>query len=205
MDAAMRHMNRRTAPKVVGGKPQRKNRWQKSPSYYNTRQEAPAIDRRRPGPGYRHVLKKRDVERFISLLPDWRGLSIGLNVIQLAPGYPTYDGWHRPGVVAVCAWDIDQAIEVSSWYYRKHREVFERLDVPCTECDGDEFQCHFNDSTIRAYQLLHLLLHELGHHHDRMTTKSKRRASRGEGFAERYALNYADRIWKRYLEEFGLP
>jgi len=49
------------------------------------------------------------------------------------------------------------------------------------------------------------LLHELGHHHDRMTTKSKRTASRGEGYAERYALAYADRIWESYLNEFGLP
>lgn len=62
-----------------------------------------------------------------------------------------------------------------------------------------------NCPEIRAYQLLHVALHELGHHHDRMTTKSKRRASRGEGFAERHALNYGDRIWERYLEAFGLP
>ena len=205
MDRAMHHMNRKTAPKVIGGKPQRKNRWTRTPNCYNTKQEFPAIDRRRPGAGYRHVLKKRDVERFIRLLPNWNEQSIGLDVIQLAPGYPTYDGWHRPGVVAVCAWDIDQAIEVCGWYYREHRKIFERIGVPCTELSDDEFQCDFNDSTIRAYQLLHILLHELGHHHDRMTTKLKQQSSRGEGFAERYALNYADRIWERYLEEFGLP
>jgi HEAT repeats len=87
----MRHMNRRTAPKVVGGKPQRKNRWARTPNCYNTRQEQPAIDRRRSGAGYRHVLKRRAVERFIGLLPDWNELSVGLNVIQLAPGEPTCD------------------------------------------------------------------------------------------------------------------
>ena len=38
-----------------------------------------------------------------------------------------------------------------------------------------------------------------------MTTKSKRDASRGEGYAERYALNYAEDVWEKYLEEFGLP
>lgn len=201
----MRHINRRTSPKVVGGKPQRKNRWQRTPNCYNTEQKIPATDRRRPGVGYRHVLKKRDVERFVGLLPDWKELSVGLNVIQLAPGGTTCDGWHRPGIVAVCAWAIDQAIEMCGWYYREHRKIFERLGVPCAELSDDEFQCDFNDSTIRAYQLLHILLHELGHHHDRMTTKSKRQSSRGEGFAERYALNYADRIWERYLEEFGMP
>ncbi len=201
----MHRMNRKTAPKVVGGKPQRKNRWQRTPNCYNTQQELPAIDRRRPGPGYRHVLKKRDIERFVGLLPDWSELSLGLNVVQLAPGRPTYDGWHRPGVVAVCAWEIDQTIEVSGWYYREHRAIFEQLGVPCTQLSDDEFCCEFGDSTIRAYQLLHILLHELGHHHDRMTTRSKRQASRGEGYAERYALNYADTVWESYLREFGLP
>ncbi len=53
--------------------------------------------------------------------------------------------------------------------------------------------------------LLHILLHELGYHHDRMTTKYKQRSSRGERFAERNAINFADRIWESYLEEFGLP
>ena len=99
---------------------------------YNTTQEQPAIDRRRPGAGYRHVLKKRDIQRFIRLLPDWNEPSIGVNVIQLAPGTPTFDGRHRSGVVAICAWDIDQAIEVSGSYYREHREIFERLGVRCT-------------------------------------------------------------------------
>ncbi len=77
--------------------------------------------------------------------------------------------------------------------------------MPCTELGGDEYRCDFTNSKIRAYQLLHILLHELGHHHDRMTTKYQQQSSRGERFAERYALNYADRIWERYLDEFGLP
>lgn len=201
----MRHMNRRTTPKVVGGKTLRKNRWKPTPNCYNTAQDKPAIDRRRPGTGYRHILKKRDVERFIRLLPDWNQLSIGLNVIVLAPGDSTFDGWHRPGIVAVCAWNIDQAIRVESWYYHAHRKIFKKLDVPSTKLCDDEYLCEFTRSTIRAYQLLHILLHELGHHHDRMTTKYQLRSSRGERFAEHYALNYADRIWVSYLEEFGLP
>ena len=65
----MHHMNRRTTPKVVGGRPQRKNRWERTPNCYNTRQELPAIDRRGPGPGYR--LSKRF------------GLGAGINVLSL--------------------------------------------------------------------------------------------------------------------------
>ncbi len=207
----MRYLTpRKATPKVVGGKVHRKNRWRPTCNYSNTPQAKPIIDRRKPGPGYRHVLKKRDVERFIDLLPDWNELSLGLNAIVLAAGSSQCDGWHRPGIVAVCAWSVDQPVYIQPWYYFAHRQVFEQLDVPCMQVwDGQilehTYYCEFTYSTIRAYQLLHILLHELGHHHDRMTTKSKRRSSRGEGYAERYALDYADRIWERYLDEFGLP
>ena len=49
----------------------------------------------------------------------------------------------------------------------------------------------------------HILLHEFGHHHDRMTTKSMR-ASRGEPYAEEYARRYEALIWKDYLKVFTL-
>jgi hypothetical protein len=133
---------------------------------------------------------------------------MGLNAIVLAPGSPRLDGWHRRGIVAVCAWEVEQEIVVSSQYFEDHKKILTVLDVPCVRIfDQDDYDCHcgFNSSTIRAYQLLHILLHELGHHHDRMTTRSKRHCGRGEGFAERYALSYFDRIRERYLNEFGLP
>jgi hypothetical protein len=50
---------------------------------------------------------------------------------------------------------------------------------------------------------MHVLLHELGHHHDRMTTRSRNEAARGESYAETYANRYADRIWEAYEAEFG--
>jgi len=201
----MRHLNRRTAPKVVGGKPLRKNRTAETPNYRNTPQYRPVVDRQRPGPGYRHVLLKRDVERFVTILPDWDRLSEGLNAIVLAPGSPCFDGWHKPGIVAVCAWERHLLIDTACWYHDAHRRVFCKLGVPCEKVGSDQYRCKFTESTVRAYQLLHVLLHELGHHHDRMSTRSKRQASRGEGYAERYALAYTDVIWQRYLEKFGLP
>jgi hypothetical protein len=48
------------------------------------------------------------------------------------------------------------------------------------------------------------LLHELGHHHDRMTTRSRRVGCRGEGYAEGYAWEYERLVWDRYLATFGL-
>jgi hypothetical protein len=74
----------------------------------------------------------------------------------------------------------------------EHRPVLARLGVPVEPTDS-----------ARAFQLLHVLLHELGHHHDRMTTRAGRYSCRGEDFAEHYSRRYAERIWGRYLDEFG--
>ena len=62
--------------------------------------------------------------------------------------------------------------------------------------------CHFTETSARGYQLLSVLLHELGHHHDRLTTRS-RCVGRGEPYAERYAIEHTDLIWERYLRAFG--
>jgi hypothetical protein len=201
----MRVIHRKTTPKVVGGKPVRKNRWALTPSYRNTDQLVPAIDRQRPGWGYRHVLLKRDIERFIKILPDWSQLSAGLNAIVLASRIHDYEGWCSPGIVAVSSWNRDMWVERNAYYYDAHRQIFQQLGVPCEPTEEGDYLCQFTESTVRAYQLLHILLHELGHHHDRMTTKSKRECSRGETYAECYAISYANRIWDRYLNEFGMP
>ena len=60
------------------------------------------------------------------------------------------------------------------------------------------------EGQARAFQLLHVLLHELGHHHDHMTTRSRRSAARGEWFAENYASQYEAQVWNDYLRRFGL-
>jgi hypothetical protein len=200
-----RTSHRKSAPRVVNGKVQRKNRSALTQTYFNTPQFSPVIDRLKPGFGYRHILKKKDVLDFIELLPDWKELSKGLNAVLLAPGEDNTAGWHRPGVVAVCAWDRGLWFEVDAGFYQEHREVFAKLGVPCEAKARGYVLCQWTESTVRAYQLLHILLHELGHHHDRMTTKSQRRCCRGENYAEQYALRYADMIWERYLDRFGMP
>jgi hypothetical protein len=201
--ATVKRSRRKTAPRVIDGVVQFKNRRAPTPNYYNTPQTVPVIDRERPGPGYRHVLKKRDVIDFISILPDWDELSKELNVIALAAGEEDTDGWHHPGVVAVCAWERELWREMDAEFHEEHADLLERLGVPC-ETTRIGLLCKFSEPTAKAYQLLHVLLHELGHHHDRMTTRSKRAASRGEGYAERYARQYEKLIWGRYLEVFGL-
>jgi hypothetical protein len=199
----MRRIQRKTTPRVVNGRVQRKNRHAPTANYYNTPQEIPVIDRERPGPGHRHILRKRDIIDFISILPEWAELSEGLNAILLATADDDTAGWHTPGIVAVCAWPRALWMDCDAEFYEDHRDILERLGVPTRRSKGGML-CQFTESTVRAYQLLHILLHELGHHHDRMTTRSRNRASRGEGYAERYAHEHEKTIWERYLDTFGL-
>lgn len=202
----MRNQIRKSAPEVVGGKVRKKNNWALTPNYYSHRQSELVIDRKRPGQGYRHLLTRRDVRNFIAILPDWEELSKGLDAIVLAAGDAGTDGYHVPGVVYVCAWEEDlwRDFPSDTDFFRDHEPIFQRLGVPIEYSDGGHALCQFNEFTARAYQLLHILLHELGHHHDRITTKSQRRASRGESYAEAYALAYEARIWDEYLRRFEL-
>ena len=200
----MRRERRKTTPRVKGGVVQRKNRHLPTPSYYNTPQQIPVIDRERPGSGYRHLLRKRDIQRFISILPDWPTLSEGLNAIVLAPGDYDTDGWCERGIIGVCAWERELWRCVHPDSYAEHKDLLERLCVPVERQQDGYVTCKFTESTARAYQLLHILLHELGHHRDRMTTRSQREASRGESFAESYARQYEQVIWDRYLHHFSI-
>jgi hypothetical protein len=199
----MRYLNRKSDPKVIGGLVQKKNNWARTPNYYNADQPFPIVDRKRPGKGFRHLLKQKDIHTFIEILPDWSELSVGLNGIVLAPGDPDVFGYHTRGVVHICAWEKDLWALFSMEGFDAERQIIERLGVPC-EQRGDEILCKFDENTARAHQLLATLLHELGHHHDRMTTNSQLRATRGEPYAETYARKYAERIWIRYQEVFGV-
>jgi hypothetical protein len=164
------------------------------------------VYRERPGDGYRHLLLKRDIELFVSLLLDWDELSRGLRAIVLAPGHPSCLGWHRPGIVAVCAWERELAQWWSADFFSDHAAVLDRLGVehePRVEEGEPGFFCKFNESSARGFLLVHVLMHELGHHHDRMTTRSQRDCGRGEPYAEQYALRYAELLWDRYFQVFG--
>jgi hypothetical protein len=200
----MRRFHRVTNPRVIDGKVQKKNRRDLSPNCFRTVRPIPVLERHKPGVGYRHVLKLKDVAAFTGLLPDWSELSQGLNAVVLAPGKWNADGWHVPGVVAVCAWERELWREVHGHFYAEHQDLLGRLEVPCEPTEDGYYLCRFTEASIRAYQLLHVLLHELGHHHDRMTTKAKKDSCRGEDFAERYALDYEQVIWDRYLQIFSL-
>jgi hypothetical protein len=200
----MKSVNRKTAPKVTFGRVQKKNNWTPSPDYYIKCEPDLVIDRLRPGDGFRHLSMKKDIVNFISILPDWTELSKGLNAIVLSPGSYRLFGYHTRGVVHICAWDRDIWITLGRAGYEQEKEYLDRFGVECVVQKGDRFLCKFTESSARAHQLLATLLHELGHHHDRMTTRSKLHADRGEQYAFDYASQYTELIWERYLDVFGI-
>jgi hypothetical protein len=199
----MRNHPRRTGTKVCDGRVRHKNNWGDSPTVYNTTAEL-RVYREKPGPGYRHLLRQEDVRRFIGLLPDWEELSLGLRAVVLAEGCRwCYGAYYDEGVVRLHAWRRNLWECTDEGWYEYYRDLFDRLGVPGVSTPYGVV-LEFTEATARAYQLLHVFLHELGHHHDRMTTRTCKHSARGEGYADEYALRYMDRIWERYQDTFGL-
>lgn len=199
-----RSINRKTTPKVKGGKPLKKNNHKLTPNYWNTSQKEVQIDEEKPGKGYKHFIKKRDILRFIKIIPNWEELSQGLDAIVLENGDTDYDGiYNNDGVIGISAWEKEQDILIDKDYYKEHKGLFNRLGIKSTK-QKDGIFCEFNVDQIKAFQLLHILLHELGHHFDRIRTKSKVKSSRGEKYAEDFAYINEKEIWQKYQEEFNI-
>lgn len=196
---------RKTAPGVKDGRVQKKNRHAPTPSYWNTPQAELVVDRERPGRGHRHLLRKQHIREFACIVPEWDRLADGLDAIVLAGARPGLDGWYENRVVCICAWDKDIVQEYPVEHVEAHAGLLDRLQVERTD-DGDGYAlCRFTESTARAFQLLHVLLHELGHHYDYMSVGNARDPlPRGEPFAEEWAYRYEKLVWDRYLETFGL-
>jgi hypothetical protein len=203
----MRHyLQRKSGPRVQDGTVKHKNNWNRTLRYHRPPGGDVVIYRERPGEGYRHVLLKRDIEKFVGLLPNWDELSVGLQAIVLAAGDPDCLGRHSPGVIEVCAWERELIQWYSAEFVADHWQILDRLGVQRETQNGQRgpgFLCRFTESSARGFLLMHILLHELGHHHDRMTTRSQRDCGRGEDYAEQYALQHADQLWDAYFRAFG--
>jgi hypothetical protein len=193
-------MHRRTATRVRDGRVQKKNNWSADRGDYHAwSQSEIRLDRRDPAPGSRHLITIAQLREMVELLPDWDEVAVGLDAIVL-DGDDDCMGWHRDGVVAICAWEAelwwDEA--VPAWL-DEHAAVLDRLGV---EVRGLEVR--WTEPQARAFQLLHILPHELGHHHDRITTRSRASAARGEPYAEAYALRVLDASFDAYAARFGI-
>lgn len=88
-------------------------------------------------------------------------------------------------------------------FYQDHSALFNRLGIKATEKENYVI-CEFNEDQIKAYQLLHIFLHELGHHYDRIKTKTKSSCPQGENFAEAFAFEHEQKMWNIYEDAFNV-
>ena len=186
------------------GRVQKKNNWAPQRDDYRVcPQDEIRIDRRDPGPGYRHVLTVAQLRTFVELLPDWDEVAVGLDAIVMDAGSSWEMGWYMSGVVALCAWPADLWNTTSPSWITANEQMLNLLDV-AVEKRGGKHWLLWTEAQARAFTLLDVLPHELGHHHDLMRTRTQRDAARGEPYAVAYARDALDAIWPKYTRHFAL-
>ena len=217
--------NRKTSPKVIGGHVQRKN------NHTRTARLGYVVDRVRPNRGYVHVVSKKEIHDFTDIIPDWAKVCEGIESIFLDQGDEYTDGYYRhyendgTGVIWLCAWSKDLWVEHSEVYYQEHKWILEILGVVCEKSEKKQeydmskvasseehevepeiiWTCYFTLQQAKAFMLMHIFLHELGHHIDKLRSKKKNIIRGGEVFAENYANRRFHELWGSYVELFGNP
>lgn len=220
----MRNSVRRTATKVRDGQTQFKNRWTTTPNNFDG--VGVAIERKRPGTGFRHVLTQNDIFEFLRLVPRWNALSVGLNRIVLDHGSQDRFGWYHRGGIGLNAMESDLDVSMGREAFYRDIEFFDRVGVEYRtrrvkesweegmeswvydeqdDWANDVYAvCRFTRDQARCFHLVRTLLHELGHHLDQ-TTNPKRWCSRGERFAENAGRHLERTLWNSYCRRFGSP
>lgn len=194
---------RKTATKVADGQVDRKSRSTLSEIDDCWIRKEPA------GKGYTHVVSQRQLEKFIALIPDWNHWSYRLRGILLQHGERDVFGSHffsrrlHAGVIALCAWPSELSIDLPEEYFHEHREVLAVLGVRFSR-KADGMKCNFTVAQARAFMLLHVFLHELGHHRDRHRRPAYGLKGREE-FAEHFANQWLADLLPRYIVAFGDP
>ena len=212
---------------MIGGHVQRKN------NHVKTARLGYVVDRNRPSRGYVHVLSKKDIHDFTDLIPDWYKISNGIESIFLDSENEYTDGYYRhysregTGVIWLSAWQKDLWLEYSDDYYQEHLWLFKILGVICEKVekkvdDNDKdndingkktdagevdiyWTCYFTLAQARAFMLMHIFLHELGHHVDKLRSKKRDIIRGGEAYAESYANRRFHELWPAYIKRFGNP
>jgi hypothetical protein len=198
------YQRRKVAPKVRDGAVQKKHRHQPTTGL------GYVIDRKSPAKGCRHVLTKRDIRDLAVIIPNWAELSAGIESIILTRAGIDHVGRYeffpreKTASIQIPAWAGDLWTVFTPDYFDEHRAILERIGVAFGP-EEDGIQCRFTLAQARAFLLLHVFLHELDHHVDRMQSKQQNQSRRGEPFAERYANELGARIWPDYVRVFGDP
>lgn len=192
----MSKIYRKVKPKLKLGAEGKRERQKRSRKYENIEKGLLIIEKEEAGYGYKHLLNKEDIFELIEMIPEWEIISNGLKIITLARGKVDSDGWYSVGKIAICAWEKDLWKEVSSTYFNEHKPIFDKLAITYEKKKG-KYTLHFTENQAKTFQLLHVFLHELGHHFDRINN-----SSRSELFAEQYAFDYLSELWDTYIQKF---
>lgn len=189
---------------MVNGKVQKKD------NHAYTSREKYIVDRKRPYEGYKHVLTKREIHDFIELIPDWEEIGKGIQEVILDEGGDGFDGLYshyyheKTAIIWLSAWPKEMWVEFDEDYFLEHKWCFELFGV-VFEKQKKYWFCYFTEKQAKAFMLLHIFLHELGHHVDKMRSKNQRVVLSGEQFAEKYANEKFKEIWPLYVKKFGEP
>jgi hypothetical protein len=209
--------------RVRDGRVLKKNNWVPDhKDYYARRQSEIQIERTHPGPGYRHVVTVAQLRRFLEILPDWDELAVGLEAISIWRGSRRWFGWCNPGVVVIMAWPREMWTWVRVSWAAEISDLLELLEVQVVADDEEEVaddvvgvriagqlvrssyvELRWTEAQARGFMLLDVLVHELGHHHDRMTTRGND-IPRGEPYANAYAQRVRTEIWPEYTRRFRI-
>ena len=155
------------------------------------------------------MVSKRDLQAFIDIVPEWERFSERLERIVLAGPSDGCDAvyrfYHREetGAIYLNAWREDLWTDMAVAYFECHQDIFDRLGVSYDRQE-DCVVCRFTEAQARAFVLLHIFMHELGHHYDRIHQKHLG-ASKGEDYAERFANSRFEQLFPAYVRVFGHP
>lgn len=192
--------------RVRDGRVAKKNNWTPDHrDYYAVPQAEIQIERTSPGPGYRHVVTVGDVRKFLELLPEWDELACGLKAISIYEGGHGWMGMSNPGVVVITAWEkgLWWSNAAADWV-DEVRDLLDLLQVDVRRgATSGRLELRWTEPQARGFMLLDVLVHELGHHHDRMTTGGEA-APNGERFASAYAARVQREIWPLYAATFDV-
>ena len=179
---------------------QKKNRTALSPDIYEHDFDRIVFQRIRPAKGYYHPVSVTDLKRFIGIVPDWQEASAQVRAIVLTSGHTWRAGsYNEVGVIKLDAWPKLAGIVVGD----TDRWLVERMGIAIPADQHAEVE--FTQSQVRCYQLLGILLHELGHYADRMGSRKKKTCDNGEPFAIAYEHRRQRELWDAYVREFGMP
>ncbi len=194
----------RQTPKVRDGRVQKKHRWDYYYKTYDLREGDSGIPIvvEPPLRRFRQPVSEADLRSFVSLIPNWSRHAAGIRCLVLGDGNHDCFGWHDEGVICLDAWEGYEQDWVPE-FFDNHRAILDRLWVSYQpDEERNCVTCAFTRKTACAFQLIHVFLHELGHHHDRMMTKGKTHSPSGERHVEEFAERLSAQMWPDFCRVF---